>query len=119
MPEEEKKEESAPASAASTKSSSSDVEQNKGIAAISYIWILFLVPLLTKKDSDFAKYHAKQGLVFFIFSTIVGFIAFIPVIGWILLIVDFVFFIMGLINALGGKKQPLPVIGKYAEGINI
>lgn len=101
------------------KGNSNDVEQNKGIAALSYIWILFLVPLLTKKDSDFAKYHAKQGLVFFIFSTIVGFIVFIPVIGWLLAIFDFVLFIMGLVNALGGKKQPLPLIGKYAEGINI
>ena len=117
MADEEKKE-SAPVTSA-PKGNSSDVEENKGIAAISYIWILFLVPLLTKKDSDFAKYHAKQGLVFFIFSTIVGFIAAIPVIGWLLVVFDFILFIMGLINALGGKKTPLPIIGKYAENIKI
>jgi len=117
MPDEEKKE-SAPVASA-PKGNSSDVEQNKAMAAISYIWILFLIPLLVKKDSDFAKYHAKQGLVFFIFSTIVGFIVWVPVIGWVLGVASFILFIIGLINALGGKKVPLPVIGQFAEKIKL
>ncbi len=116
MAEEEKNnttpQESAP------KGSKSDVEQNKGIAALAYIWILFIIPLM-KKDSDYAKYHGKQGLVFFICATLVGFISRVPVIGWILDILIFILFIIGLINALGGKKQPLPVIGKFAESFNI
>lgn len=92
-----------------------DVEENKGIAALSYLWILFLIPLLTKKDSAFAMYHAKQGLVLFIFSTIAGFIFWIPVVGWLLPLFSFILFIIGIVNALGGKTQPLPVIGKFAE----
>jgi len=96
-----------------------DVDENKAIAAISYLWILFLIPILVKKDSPFAMYHAKQGLIFFIFSTIVSFIVWVPVIGWILGIVTFVLFIIGLVNALSGKTQPLPIIGKFAEKINI
>lgn len=117
MPEDEKKENMPETSA--PKGNSSDVEQNKGIAALSYIWILFLIPLLTKKNSDFAKYHAKQGLVLFIFTTVVGFIMWIPIIGWLLGIASFILFIIGLVNALGGKKEPLPLIGKYAEGMKI
>lgn len=99
--------------------SSNDVEENKGLAAISYLWILFLVPILTKKDSAFAMYHAKQGLIFFIFATISGFIVWIPVIGWILGIFTLILFIIGILNALGGKTEPLPIIGKYAEKINL
>jgi len=117
MPEEEKNEKASEVS--TPKADNSDIEKNKGIAALSYIWILFLIPLLTKKDSDFAKYHAKQGLVFFIFSTIVGFISWIPVVNILLGIFGLVLFIMGLVNALGGKKVPLPVIGQYAEKINL
>lgn len=117
MPEEEKKEKASEAS--TPKVNNSDVERNKGIAALSYIWILFLIPLLVKKDSDFAKYHAKQGLIFFIFSTIVGFLSWVPVVNILLGIFCLVLFIMGLINALGGKKVPLPVIGQYAEKINL
>lgn len=121
MPEEEKNE-SAPVASA-PKGNSSDVEQNKGIAAIGYIGILFLVPLLAKKDSPFAQYHAKQGMVLFIFAIILGAVNVVPVLGQLVSLVGSIFclvlFIMGLMNALNGKKVPLPVIGQYAEKINI
>ena len=42
------------------------MESNKLMAAISYIWILFLVPLFAAKDDAFARFHANQGLVLFI-----------------------------------------------------
>ena len=37
---------------------SRDVEDNKVMAILAYIWILFLVPLLAAKNSRFARYHA-------------------------------------------------------------
>jgi len=104
-------------------SGGSDVEENKVIAAIGYIGILFLIPLLAKKDSAFAQYHAKQGLVLFIFEIICSVLAAIPVLGWILspigYVIGVILFIMGLVNALGGKSVPLPIIGKYGENIKI
>lgn len=101
-----------------------DAEENKVLAAIAYIWILFLVPMFLKKDSAFAQYHAKQGLVLFIFELIVMFLGWVPMIGWFILapigsIISLILFIIGLINALSGKKQPLPLIGAYAEKLNI
>ena len=92
---------------------------NKLLAAISYIGILFLVPLLAAKDDAFARYHANQGLVLFIANiaaAIAGFIlGFIPVIGiivaWIIRIALFVLMILGIINALKGEMKPLPLIG--------
>ena len=95
------------------------MEGNKLLAAISYIWILFLVPLLAAKDDAFARYHANQGLVLFIANiaaAIAGFIlGFIPVIGiivaWIIRIALFVLMILGIINALKGEMKPLPLIG--------
>jgi len=99
--------------------SGNDVEQNKGLAAISYLWILFLIPILTKKDSAFAMYHAKQGLILFIVTTVTGFVVWIPVIGWLLGILSLILFIIGIMNALNGKMEPLPVIGKWAEKINL
>ena len=65
----------------------SDVQQNKGMAALSYLGILCLILLLAKRDSKFAQFHAKQGLVLLIAEVILGFaaglLAIIPVIGWI------------------------------------
>jgi hypothetical protein len=58
----------APASSGSSK----DAEDNRVMAAIGYLGILFLVPLLVKKDSPFAQFHAKQGLALFVFAVIIS-----------------------------------------------
>ena len=88
---------------------------NKLLAAISYIWILFLVPIFIAKDDAFARFHANQGLVLFLVSLALGIIALIPLIGTIISIiggiVTFVFMILGIINALKGEMKPLPLIG--------
>ena len=88
---------------------------NKLLAAISYIWILFLVPIFIAKDDAFARFHANQGLVLFLVSLALGIIALIPLIGTIISIiggiVTFVFMILGIVNALKGEMKPLPLIG--------
>ncbi|MBQ5667140.1 MAG: DUF4870 domain-containing protein [Oscillospiraceae bacterium] len=91
------------------------MEGNKLLAAISYIGILFLVPLLAAKDDAFARYHANQGLVLFLAGIVIGIIGIIPVVGTIIAFVGgiacFVFTILGIINALKGEMKPLPLIG--------
>jgi uncharacterized membrane protein len=98
---------------------SKDVEENKAIAAIGYIGILCLIPLFAKKDSPFAQYHGKQGLILFIAEVILGFVWVIPFLGWAIggigELLGFILFIIGLMNALNGKMVPLPVIGQMAE----
>ena len=42
------------------------IDENKVIAAIGYFGILCLLPLILKKDSPFAQFHGKQGLVLLI-----------------------------------------------------
>ena len=96
--------------------------KNTTMAAIAYI--LFFVPLLTdSKDDPFVKFHVKQGLLLLIVSVIVSifnsFIGQIPFIGWLVALVlglgVFALFVIGVMNALNGKTEPLPVIGQYAE----
>ncbi len=93
------------------------------IAILSYLWLLFLVPLLGAKDDAFAQFHAKQGLTLFGLWLVGFIIALIPVLGWIISfiinIVILVFAIMGIINVVKGKKEELPVIGQYADKFNI
>ena len=88
---------------------------NKLLAAISYIGILFLVPLLAAKDDAFARFHANQGLVLFLAGLALGIIGIVPFIGPIVAgiggVVTFVFAILGIINALKGEMKPLPLIG--------
>ncbi|OGF20737.1 hypothetical protein A2316_02560 [Candidatus Falkowbacteria bacterium RIFOXYB2_FULL_38_15] len=97
--------------------------QNTLMALLAYI--VFFIPLLTDaKNDEFVKYHVKQGLGLFILSIVVGIInSTIPFyfwfIGTILWLGVLVFFVIGIMNALGEKKEPLPLIGKMAEKINI
>jgi len=99
-----------------------DVEENKMIAALGYVWVLALVPFLAKKDSKFAQFHAKQGMVLFIVEVISAIIGYIPIVGliWIpfgliLGLVLLVFSIMGIINAYQGQMKELPVVGSLAK----
>jgi uncharacterized membrane protein len=95
-------------------------EGGKNLTAIlSYIGILFLVPLLACKDNAFAQFHAKQGLVLFIAEIATMFIAWIPILGWLIGVIAWILWlvlsIIGIVNVVGGKQVPLPIIGKFAE----
>lgn len=108
--EEEKKE---------VKGDQKDIEENKTIAAIGYIWILCLVPLLLKKNSKFAHFHGKQGLILFIVE-ICGFVVYwIQFIGWLFGLALLIVSIIGILKALSGEYWEMPVIGSLAKKINI
>jgi uncharacterized membrane protein len=96
-----------------------DVEQNKAIACLSYIWILFLVPLLAKRDSKFAQFHAKQGLILFIVEIIGSLVFWIPFIGWLLWLGLVIIAIIGIIKALNGEWWKMPYIYDWSKKINI
>jgi uncharacterized membrane protein len=100
-----------------------DIEENKIIAAIGYIGILCLVPLLLKPKSQFAKFHGKQGLILTIGWVINFFISIIPVLGWILgfigTIALVILSILGILKALSGEYWEMPYLSEYAKKINI
>jgi uncharacterized membrane protein len=96
-----------------------DVEENKIMAAIGYIWILCLIPLFLKRRSAFAQFHAKQGLILFILELIGWLIFWIPLIGFLLYIVVILFAVLGIMSALQGKYWEMPILGKYAKKINL
>ena len=100
-----------------------DIEENKVIAAIGYLGILCLIPLLAKKDSAFAQYHGKQGLVLLIAWVAVNLLWMIPLLGWMLVpvghFVAFILMIVGIVNAVNGDTKELPWIGQFAKHINL
>jgi len=101
---------------AKTTYSKKDIEENKVLAALSYLWILSIVMLLVKKESPYVQFHAKQGLILLIASVI---FTIIPVLGWFLDIVVVVFVIIGAIQALSGKAYELPGVASLAKKINL
>jgi uncharacterized membrane protein len=96
--------------------------KNTGMAVIAYA--VFFLPLLTEAKRDpFVKYHVKQGLALFLAGLVSRIIVYIPFIGWTLVgpysILLLILFVVGVMNALGGKQAPLPLIGKFAEKFKI
>lgn len=100
-----------------------DIDENKLVAAIGYLGVLCLIPLLAKKDSAFCQFHGKQGLVIFIAWLILWVCNIVPVLGqivWMLgSLVLLVLIILGMIHALNGEEWELPVLGKYTKQIKL
>ena len=102
-----------------------DVKDNKLWALLGYLGILCLIPLLAKKDSKFAQFHAKQGTVLFVSWFVASYVAgVVPFVGHALVlpavsIFGIVLTIMGLINVANGAKKELPVIGDLAKKIKL
>jgi len=103
------------------------IDEGKGLAWLSYLGILLLIPLLVNKDNEYSRFHVKQGIILLIcwigWQIVSIILHIIPVIGTIVwaggLLFLFILMVMGIINALNGKTEPLPVIGKYAEKIKL
>ena len=89
------------------------------LAALAYIWFLFLIPLILKRNSKFCQFHAKQGLVLFIIELVGGLVFWVPLFGQLLVLVLFVFSLVGIFEALAGNYWPAPIIGDYAKKIKL
>jgi fumarate reductase subunit D len=102
---------------------SGDTQDDRLIAAIGYLGILCLVPLLLKKDSKFAQHHGKQGLVILIVWLALWVGNIIPILGqivWTLgTIALLILIILGMVNALQGKMWEMPILGTYAKMIKL
>ncbi|MFA5022420.1 MAG: hypothetical protein WC508_05060 [Patescibacteria group bacterium] len=83
-------------------------------AAVGYLWILSLVALAARKNNEFVRFHANQGILLFVVSVI---LCFIPVVGWLLNILIGITAIVGIIKALQGEKWPLPVAADLAKNL--
>lgn len=97
--------------------------QGKDIALISYLTLIGLViafVMNNDKKYEFAKFHIRQSLGIFLSVIALSLINIIPLIGWMIWFVG-VFFLLyiwikGLMNAINGKEEVVPILGeKYAE----
>ena len=105
-------------------------DNSKICAILSYLLIGIIWYFVDKdmQKDDFVKFHVKQGLVLFLFSIIWNVVINIlfhallfSMLGglWfiihLLVYVPLILVILGIINAVNGNKNELPVIGKFAS----
>ena len=96
-----------------------DIEDNKIIACLSYLSLLFLIPLLAKRESRYCQEHAKQGLIVFVASLIGGLVFWVPVVGWIIYLVFWAAVIIAFVKCLMGEFWEVPLIGQLRHKIHL
>jgi len=92
--------------------------ENNVLSALGYLGPLVLIPLLTKRDSSFVRFHANQSLALIVFSILCSLAgAILPGVGWIASTFGSLFSLYGVVkgmsNALRGKMEKLPLIGDF------
>lgn len=93
----------------------SSVSKSKIFAALSYVSFFCFLPFFCAKDDEYAKFHAKQGILLFAMSIIIDALSNLNLIATALNIFRLYLIYKGVRNALEGKKEELPYIGKYAS----
>lgn len=89
-------------------------------SVMAYLLVLVVVPLFMKKNDPFVNFHAKQGLILcigIILSLLVA--VWMPRIGNLLFLLLLLLNIVGLVQALLGRRWKIPLIGSLAEKISI
>ncbi len=94
------------------KASKKDIDDGKSIAWLSYLGLLFLIPLLVKPENSFCKHHAKQGLVITLLWIVVLILSpFINILDSLAFLAIIVISIIGIVQSLSGNywKAPLGI----------
>lgn len=96
-----------------------DVKDNRLMAALSYIGVLFLVPMLARNRSDYAIFHCRQGIMVFALQAVLSFVTWIPAVGPFLYLLVLLISIVGFIQAYRGQWWEIPLLGKYAKMLKV
>lgn len=99
--------------------SKDDIEDNRGYAVIAYFWLLCLVPLLVRRESAYAQFHAKQGLVLAIGWFIASLLQVIPFFGQLVALALFIINVFAVIKTWNGEAWPLPYLSDWAKKLNL
>ncbi|WP_199140860.1 DUF4870 domain-containing protein [Pedobacter sp. ASV12] len=113
----------------------SAADDGKAAAIVSYLsiigWLIAYFALYKDKETDLARYHLRQTLLFAIVSTVLYIllsIVLVPIIittGLVFLVYLLnvlwialaILWLIGLIGAIQGQKKPIPFIGEKAQSM--
>lgn len=106
----------------STEQAGSSGFDAKTIAVIAYLTIIGLAiafVMNNDKKNDFTTYHIRQSLGLTVLGVALFIVGMVPILGWIISFLGSIFllvlWIMGLVNAINNKKEPVPLLGHYFE----
>ncbi len=103
----------------------SDTTSPKTVAVVSYItfigWLISYLFLYPKQKDALGAFHLRQSLGLYLCGLVLSILnrSFATGIMWgagnIVAVILFVFWLIGLINAINGQQKPLPLVGEYIQ----
>lgn len=109
----------------STKSKETEeVDDDKLMGILAYLFILVIIPLVARKNSKFIRFHTNQGLILLIIEifavAVCNILSIIPYVGLVFSILGYLIdlacvalAIIGIINVCNKEEKELPVVGKF------
>ncbi len=96
-------------------------EQDKIMLVLAYLGILSLIPFLTVKDSDYVRFHARQGFAMFLCSLALIVIYVIPFIGWVIGCIGWLGWltlaIVAIVKAFKPERWRIPLVASIADAL--
>ena len=90
---------------------------------LSYLSALCLIPILSKKDDDFVRFHSRQGLMLFIIEVAVAILGVVPFLGGLIVMLGVIICgllsLAAIVQVLMGNKWQMPVVAEWAEKFKI
>ena len=93
-------------------------KRSRLMAAISYLGILCFVPLLFNRDDPFVNFHARQGMVLWIWTVLAIFSLSLPGLTWFFGLSSSligIFTLIGIVSATFLQMWRLPGVSYLAE----
>ena len=89
------------------------------LGVMSYLGVLCLVPLIVNKEDELVHFHAKQGLVLWVWSVLALLFLQIPGIGKIMfstsVMAILICSIVGILSVLLGKAWKIPLVSNVSN----
>ncbi len=87
------------------------------LAALSYVWIFFVIPYTLGHHKPFVFRHARQGMALFIFELILMVVFMVPILGWLIAAPGWIFVcicaVLGIGYALAGDDWDIPLLHQF------
>ncbi|MBF0584514.1 MAG: hypothetical protein HQL80_09815 [Magnetococcales bacterium] len=88
------------------------------LAAMSYLGVLSLVPLVMNRNDSYVQFHARQGVVLWMWEVLAIYTLLVPGLGQLFFrvtsIACLLLSVVGIVSVLLGRAWKFPIIGDWA-----
>ena len=99
-----------------------DIREGAPFAALSYVLFLWIFTFIFQKDNQFARFHAKQGIVIFVGNIVCLFFAFIPLLRALFGFLELILIVVslyGMYLSLTGQCERMYLVSDIADRLVI